>query len=306
MQRILVTFLVCLFGVLTYGQKLDKYGRKMVRSVTVRGKYYYLDASYDYDTEGIVNWVAADIRTPDCGYRLKTKLTRNGDEITQKDEIDEYPSRRTFSFSNGRITSKCFRVGGKREVYDYVYDDNGRLLSWFENHRNQNSSGTFDYEIGIKSKDYIWVDGNISGYADQYHEYYIRPLPEIKVRRVRDYRIVDNWSKQYHRDCIVFSDNENNTNLCIEAFIDKVLQHYVRGIEFTCDWMGMRSDKLPDYVKTSTRVQVGNKFVQVCKGILYDYDENGNMTGFSVSYDHDYCGFKAYETMYHVEFQYVM
>ena len=309
MKKILL-FLILFWVILPVcAQKIDFLGRKMVKSVKVIADYERTSFIYNYDSDGNLTSISVDINLLNSGYRLKTKLSLTGDVLIQKDEIegdetDKRPAKRLFVMENERIVSKCLERGGERDVYDYEYDD-GRLNSIWKNYRRSNSKGTFDYAVGVWRHMCKFVNGNFEGYSDQYYEYYIAPLPETMVRNVKDFYMLPKGSTQHRDKRIVFSNNRNDTNLCIESFLGAFPCYYMNGVEYTCDWMGMRSDFLPDYLPTTSMKQIGNKFVTINKCVLYNYDDKNNLTDFSIYYDHDNGDSKAYETLYKVEFEYV-
>lgn len=304
MQRILITFLVCLLGVLSYGQKLDKYGRKIVKSVVVDGKIQRAEITYAHNEDGLVVGIDAVVEVSGS-YSFKMNLCYHNGSLIQNVDGKDYPATIKFVVDDDVIREKHITIGPDVNSFEYEYSEYGMLSSVWTNYRNLNKGGIYEYEPGVWRHDFIWGEMCNTSFVDQYYEYDVLPRNTRRLIPVYGMTVSKKGSPQYHNNCIVFSDNENDTNLCIESFIDLLPQFYINGLEYTCDWMGTLCRMLPDYFPTQSKVQVGNRFLSINKGLLYEYDSNGNMTGFSVSYDHDYCGYKAYETLYRVNIKYV-
>jgi len=293
-----------------FGQKLDVYGRKMVKSVTLKGYYYNDDIVYEYDNQGLVTKITSDSKVPPCGMgnRIKATLTMVNDELKCVNKIDDGEKMHaTYVLKDRRIILKSLTVGdATRNVHEYTYTSDGHIESMWENNRHL-VTGKFYYEPGVWKYMFDFEGGVFSSYLAQYYEYSDRQLFETKAQRICDFDMRPIGKEQYHHSSVVFGDKKNDTNLCIESFMQVYPCNYsgFNGAEWTCDWMGMYSTNLPEYIKTPSKLVSGKDIININKSITYDYDEKGNLTGFSMSYDHDYSGYKAYETTLRVEFKYV-
>lgn len=309
MKRTIIVFVVFLLPMTMFGQKLDVYGRKMVKSVTMRGNYTNNDIVYEYDGKGLVTKITSDCKVPPCGMgsRIKATLTMANGELRYVDEISGDKMNATYVVKDRRITLKSLTVGeATRYVHEYTYTNDGHIESMWENDRCL-VTGRFCYDPGVWMYKFDFGGGVFNNYLAQYYEYSDRRLSETKVHGIRDFDLGAVGKEQHHHSSVVFSDKKNDTNLCIESFMEVYPCSYngFNGVEWTCDWMGMYSTNLPEYIKTPTKLVSGKNIVNINKVIMYDYDGRGNLTGFSVSYDHDHSGYKAYETTCRVEFKYV-
>lgn len=134
MRKIIFLFFVCI-SLISYPQKKNEYGLKMVKSITEHEHRFknYVKREFDYDANGkTTSFKIFNKNENDKEYSLLKSYVLDGDRINQTDS--EWDGNKFILVKNrnhlsitlndkGHISKITERFPGEEEVWTFVYDD---------------------------------------------------------------------------------------------------------------------------------------------------------------------------------------
>lgn len=304
MRRTVLFFIVFLLSVMCMAQRRDERGRKIISSVRVESKHGVSVFRYSYFPDGFVASVTSDINIDEL--HAKSVLATTTDYCLVQSSCDDGVER-AYTLVDGRIIAKSEIDGRQSKVYEHIYSDTGQLLMSWYNYRLRNGD-EFDYEMSVSRNEYIYSHSGLTDFMVWNYKYLKRPVSEDAPFRIVFDGLITDGEPNTKKLGSVFGNRLNDTNLDLSAFIPGTASNFMYGSEYTCDWMGTRSDKLV------TRLNTGNsywsneerKFIDIHLVVKYHEDTDGNISTFSIFYDHKLGDIKPNDVQCTVFVEYVM